>query len=79
MQFKPPVSVQLPGDRQAVLLQSSAAIPLQEQPPQRLQLRESGAMGDKVLIKRLPNASIHQTYSEPINGKMENVSEIYVS
>ncbi|OQW40042.1 MAG: hypothetical protein A4S08_05590 [Proteobacteria bacterium SG_bin4] len=79
VQFKSIGNVTLPGQREALVLQSSAAIPMQEHSRHRLQLRESGNMGEKVLIKRLPNASIDQTFSEMVNGKMENVSEIFVN
>lgn len=79
MQFNNAGNILLPGHREAILLQSSVAIPMQEQHPHRLQLRESGNMGDKVLIKRLPNAGVNQIYGEMINGKMENVSEIYIN
>lgn len=78
VQFKHSGNILLPGQREAVLLRSSAALPLQERPQYRLQLRESGTMGDKVLIKRLPNADINQTHGETIDGKQEQVSEIYV-
>lgn len=79
VQFKSIGNVTLPGQREALVLQSSVAIPMQEHSRHRLQLRESGNMGDKVLIKRLPNASVDQTFSAMINGKMENVSEIFVN
>lgn len=78
LKFKSIGNVQLPGNRQAILMQSSVAIPLQEQPAYRLQLRESATMGDKILIKRLPNASIQQIHGETVNGKIENVSEIFI-
>ena len=79
VQFNNAGEILLPGHREAILLQSSVAIPMQEQHHHRLQLRESGNMGDKVLIKRLPNASVNQMYGEMMNGKMENVSEIYIN
>lgn len=79
VQFNNAGNILLPGHRETVVLQSSVAIPMQEQHHHRLQLRESGNMGDKVLIKRLPNASVNQMYGEMMNGKMENVSEIYIN
>ena len=79
VQFNNAGNILLPGKREAILLQSSVAIPMQEQHHHRLQLRESGNMGDKVLIKRLPNANVNQMYGEMMNGTMENVSEIYIS
>jgi hypothetical protein len=79
LQFNPAGNILLPGNRESMLFQSSAAIPMQEQPSQRIQLRESGSLGDKVLIKRLPNASVHQMVGEMLNGQREYVSEIYIS
>ncbi len=79
VQFNNAGNILLPGHREAILLQSSVAIPMQEQHHHRLQLRESGNMGDKVLIKRLPHANVNQMYGEVMNGQMENVSEIYIS
>lgn len=79
VQFKNIGKLVLPGSREAILLQSSVPIPMQEQPHRRLQLRESGSMGDKVLIKRLPNASVNSIHGEIINGVMENISEIYIN
>lgn len=79
VQFNNAGNILLPGHREAILLQSSVAIPMQEQHHHRLQLRESGNMGDKVLIKRLPNANVNQMYGEMMSGKMENVSEIYIN
>ncbi|MDO9310744.1 MAG: hypothetical protein Q7T85_03505 [Nitrosomonas sp.] len=79
VQFNNAGNILLPGHRETVVLQSSVAIPMQEQHHHRLQLRESANMGDKVLIKRLPNASVNQMYGEMMNGKMENVSEIYIN
>lgn len=79
VQFNNAGNILLPGHRETVVLQSSVAIPMQEQHHHRLQLRESGNMGDKVLIKRLPNASVNQMYGEMMNEKMENFSEIYIN
>ncbi|PSJ18971.1 hypothetical protein [Nitrosomonas supralitoralis] len=79
IQFNNAGSILMPGNRAAVLLQSSTAIPMEEQSSCCLQLRESGSMGDKVLIKRLPNASINQIVGEMMNGKMENISEIFIN
>ena len=68
----------LPGNHTARMLLSKHAIPMLEQPIQRFQLKENGAQRDKVLIRRLPNASVDQIYAEQINGSMQNISEIYV-
>lgn len=78
VQFRRIGNILLPGQREAMLLQSTTALPMQEQPHYRLQLKETGSMNDKVLIKRLPNASIDRTFGETIDGKPEPVSEIYI-
>lgn len=79
IQFENLGNILLPGNREAVQLQSSKAIPLHEQPGQRLQLKESTGMGDRILIKRLPNANVEQVHGEVLGGAMENVSEIYIN
>ncbi|MCP5244474.1 MAG: hypothetical protein H6937_00295 [Burkholderiales bacterium] len=78
IQFEEIGNAVLPGNRTAKMLQSTQAIQMLEQPQQRLQLKESLELRDKVLINRLPNASIHQINGEVINGKIESVSEVYV-
>ncbi|MYM71730.1 hypothetical protein GTP56_05900 [Duganella sp. FT134W] len=57
---------------------SAAPVPMQSFPPQRLQLREAGVAG-KVLIRRLPNASVDRLGKERgPNGQSMIVAEIYV-
>lgn len=57
---------------------SAAPVPMQNIPQQRLQLREAGAAG-KVLIRRLPNASVDKLGKERgPNGQSMIVAEIYV-
>lgn len=79
IQFENLGNILLPGNREAVQLLSSKAIPLHEQPNQRLQLKESTGMGDRILVKRLPNASVDQVHGDLMAGKIEQVSEIYIS
>jgi len=79
VQFENVGNITLPGRREAIMLQSSVAIDMQEQHNHRFQLRESGSMGDKVLIKRMPNASISQMNGEMIGDRMENISEIFIN
>ncbi len=78
IEFEDTGNIVLPGNRRARMLQSTRAIPMYEQPVQRLQLKEAFDSRDKVLIKRLPNASITQISAEPVKGKMKNISEIYI-
>ena len=68
----------LPENRSARMLRSKQAIPMNERPGQRLQLRENTSTRDTLLIKRLPNASISQIHAEAVDGKLENISEIYI-
>lgn len=72
-------NVMLPGHRKAVMLQSSSAMPMQETHSQRFQLREHGDMGDRVLIKRMPNACISSMDGKIVDGKIEAISEIYIN
>jgi len=79
IQFEAMGNTLLPGHREAVALQSKIAIGMQEKHNQRFQLRESGSMGDKVLIKRMPTACVSNINGEMISGRMEDVSEIYIN
>jgi hypothetical protein len=57
---------------------SALALPIQKIPQQRLQLREVGAAG-KVLIRRLPNASVEKMGKQRgPNGQSLIVAEIYI-
>jgi hypothetical protein len=63
----------------ALAFLSADSIPMQYIPTQRFQLRENGAMGEKVLIKRLPNASVNQIHRELIKQDAVLVSEMYIN
>lgn len=69
----------LPEQHSGKVLQSSSAIPMREMTGQRFQLREVGNIGDKVLIKRMPNACVSRTDGKMVKGKMEIISEIYIN
>jgi hypothetical protein len=57
---------------------SASPVPMQYLPQQRLQLQEEGAAG-RVLIRRLPNASVEKLGKERgPNGQSMIVAEIYV-
>lgn len=57
---------------------SALALPIQRSPQQRFQLREVGAAG-KVLIRRLPNASVEKMGKQRgPNGQSMIVAEIYI-
>ena len=66
-------------NREAAVFYSSEPIPLEERPNKQFQLRRPGSNGNKVLIKRLPNASVENLAKDIIKGKEVNVSEIYIN
>ncbi len=69
----------LPGNKRAQVFISNAPIPMREVHGQRFQLKENGQMGEKVLIKRLPNAVVSQINREVVDGRAVLVSEMYVN
>lgn len=72
-------SEQLPGNRRALVFMSEQEIEMQQQYPQRLQLREQGGMGERVVIRRLPNADVGKVTQEMVGNKAALVSEIYIN
>ncbi|MCW5203362.1 MAG: hypothetical protein QTN59_13755 [Candidatus Electrothrix communis] len=66
-------------NKEAAVFYSSEAIPLEERSNRQFQLRRQGSNGNKVLIKRLPNASVENLSKENIKGKEVDVSEIYIN
>lgn len=64
--------------RASHVFRSGAAIPMQERHTQRFQLKERGTFGEKVVVKRLPNASVNRIGMETIDGKAALVSEMYI-
>jgi hypothetical protein len=69
----------LSDTRSALIFRSKAAIPLRQKQNFRFQLKEKGAGGDRVLIKRLPVASTGQFGKEVVSEQGIVVSEIYVN
>jgi hypothetical protein len=72
----------LPGQqRDAVTFVSDQAIAMQKTYTQRFQLREQGEMGERILVKRLPNASVSAIGREMFEGSAVAVlvSEIYIN
>lgn len=69
----------LPGKRDALTFVSDKAIDMVQTYPQRFQLREQGEFGERILIKRLPNASIGGVGRELVEGSAVLVSEIYIN
>ncbi|CUI03264.1 hypothetical protein BN2497_1305 [Janthinobacterium sp. CG23_2] len=70
----------LPGNRSALTFASEQAIAMRKTPEQRLQLRDQGELGQRILIKRLPNASVAAIGREIAEGSAVPVlvSEIYI-
>ncbi|MDQ1811712.1 hypothetical protein RBA41_00165 [Massilia sp. CCM 9210] len=70
----------LPGNRSALTFASEQAIAMRKTPQQRLQLRDQGELGQRILIKRLPNASVAAIGREITEGSAVPVlvSEIYI-
>lgn len=67
---------------EALTFVSKDAIPMQDMPQQRFQLLENGEMGEKVLIKRLPNAAVGQVSKAQVEETQKTavlVSEMYIN
>jgi hypothetical protein len=69
----------LSDNRTALTFKSKTSIPMRRTFSSRFQLKERGPGGEKVLIKRLPVASVGQIDRETINGEDAVVSEIYIN
>jgi len=79
------------GGRCAMVFESEQEIAMQQQYPQRFQLRERGRSGERVLIRRLPNAEVgsviqqgmetkqRQEWQEAAQSRAVWVSEIYIN
>lgn len=68
------------ADRQrADVFLSTCAIPMRQVSPARFQLRAVTAAGEKVLIKRMPNASVGKRFRESRDGNEILVSEIFIN
>ncbi len=82
MRFSRRGTTALPGQqREAVTFVSDQAIAMQKTYTQRFQLREQGEMGERILVKRLPNASVSAIGREMFEGSAVAVlvSEIYIN
>ncbi|WP_087725651.1 hypothetical protein [Pandoraea sp. PE-S2T-3] len=82
------------GGRRALVFESEQEIAMQQQYPQRFQLRERGRSGERVLIRRLPNAEVGSVIQQGMETKQRQegqarqkaamtpavrVSEIYIN
>ena len=80
LRFNPCGRTPLPGNRSALTFASEHLIDMRNTPRQRLQLRDPGELGDRILIKRLPNARVAAIGREITEGSAVPVfvSEIYI-
>lgn len=69
----------LPDNRTALTFISQQRIPVQENSDCHFQLKENGANGGKMLVRRLPVATPHQFSKELVNGREAAVSNIYIN
>ena len=65
--------------RSADVFVSKRALPMREAAPARFQLRAGSPSGDKVLIKRMPNASVGKRFRDLKDGNEILVSEIFIN
>jgi hypothetical protein len=74
--FQEQARVDLPA---AAVFLSQAPIALRDVPSQRFELRERDSFGDKVVIKRMPNARVGRRQRELVDGHAVLVSEIFIN
>ena len=79
VEFDHYADVNIADDRRAHVFLSKRAIPMREVSPSRFQLRAASPAGDKVLIKRMPNASVGKRFRESRDGNEILVSEIFIN
>jgi hypothetical protein len=69
-------AVNLPGNKRALMFLSNIEIEMRRMYARRFQLREQNGMGEKVLIRRLPNASVSRM---GLDEKGVLTAEIYIN
>lgn len=79
MEFDHCADVDIADGRRADVFLSKRAIPMREVAEVRFQLRAASAAGDKVLIKRMPNASVGRRFRHSRDGSEILVSELFVN
>ena len=79
MEFDHFAGIEIAERRRADVFVSKRAIPMREVPTARFQLRAASPAGDKVLIKRMPNASLGKRFREIRDGNEILVSEIFIN
>ena len=71
--------VTLPGGQGARGFRTTAMLPLQDRYHNRFQIIDPAAVGDRVLMARMPGASVRQTYTARREGKDVAESEIFIN
>jgi hypothetical protein len=71
--------VTLPDHRVARAFRTTAMLPLQDRYHNRFQIIDPEAVGDRVLMARMPGAQVRQTYPERLHGVEVAVSEIFIN
>jgi hypothetical protein len=71
-------AVTLPGNRVARAFRTTAMLPLQDRYHNRFQIIDPEAIGDRVLMARMPGAQVRQTHPERLHGMDVAVSEIFI-
>lgn len=71
--------VAFPNQRSAIVFQSDSEISMCEIPGQRFQLKENASFGDRILIKRMPNARVGLRYRDVVDGQAILISEIFIN
>ena len=79
MEFEHLPGAEIGDRRRADVWLSKRAIPMRERPEARFQLRAVSPSGDKVLIKRMPNAGVGKRFRECRDGNEILVSEVFVN
>jgi len=71
--------VALPDGRVAHGFRTTTRLPLQDRYHNRFQIIDPAAVGDRVLMARMPGAGVRQTYPERRHGEEVMVSEIFIN
>lgn len=79
MEFDHFAGVEIAERRRADVFLSKRAMPMREVSAARFQLRAMSSAGGRVLIKRMPNASVGKCFRENKDGNEILVSEIFIN
>ena len=70
--------VTLPDKRVAQAFRTTSMLPLQDRYHNRFQIIDPDAVGDRVLMARMPGAAVRQTYQERRDGTDISMAEIFI-